>query len=375
MLDTVEAIRAVAWAAFEAKLPGWVQSREPVAVKFTIRGYDAAEFERDADVYAANLGDWDRYAGPGAVESVRRKAGRSGVIDVPVRIRFAGAADVAEFAGRSSEWAHAARRVDDLRSRWPVAHLTPGLLRKVLGFSDEDWATTVATLEWTELNDPTGLFARQLPVPGADTKWVQRHWPTIVLLSKSGARRNPEALGELRDIEPMTFVRLLDDRLRQEVGGLGTFAAAPSELGNLTVTPDTVIICENLTNGRSFTDRPGTAVLAGKGNDVVSYADLPWVRAARVVYWGDIDTWGFQILDRFRAFMPAQSILMDAATLHRNRAAWAIEKNPTNVTLARMEPEEAEVYDDLVAGTYGPGVRLEQERIPWADVTAALDLL
>jgi hypothetical protein len=375
LADRVADVRAAAARRLQSRLHDWAQDISNFQVSFPIRGFTAAAAATGYDHVIETLREWDSYAGPGTVESTRKrwKLHRD-TVAVPRRIVFDTPATLAQFAGETETLARAVTRVNTLRRQWPQALMTPGVFHAVIDLDSDNWRLMFATLMWADEHDPSGLFARQLPVPGADTKWVQKHWPLIVRLSRCGARNNPEPLGDLRDIEPMTFVRLLDDNLRKQAGALGTFAAPPTELARLSITPDTVIICENLANGRAFTDRPGTAVLAGKGNDVVGYANLPWVRAAKVLYWGDIDTYGFLILDRLREYLSAESILMDVATLHRNRGAWVTETNPTNVQLTRLTDAEQDLYQSLIEHRHDDRVRLEQERIPWCDVETVLAL-
>lgn len=82
------------------------------------------------------------------------------------------------------------------------------------------------------------------------------------------------------------------------------------------------------------------------------------------MYWGDLDTHGFTILDRLRrAFPHAQSILMNRGVLLEHRGQWVNEDAPTHRPLGTLTPDEADVYDSLVEGEFGLNVRLEQERV------------
>ena len=57
-------------------------------------------------------------------------------------------------------------------------------------------------------------------------------------------------------------------------------------------------------------------VFFGAGFDVLRLGRVPWLRERDVVYWGDIDTHGFVILDRLRGQLPnVRSTLMDLDTL------------------------------------------------------------
>lgn len=85
-----------------------------------------------------------------------------------------------------------------------------------------------------------------------------------------------------------------------------------------------------------------------------------------LIYWGDIDTHGFAILDRLRAWLPqARSVLMDRETLLQHRDRWVREERPTSAALTRLTATEAQLYAALVHDDLGTRVRLEQERIDW----------
>ena len=94
---------------------------------------------------------------------------------------------------------------------------------------------------------------------------------------------------------------------------------------------------------------------------------LPWLTDVPIDYWGDLDTHGFAILNRLRAFLPqTRSLLMDADTLLSHRDRWVVEQRPTHTSLSRLTQEEVEVYRGLVEDRWGARLRLEQERIDWS---------
>jgi hypothetical protein len=120
---------------------------------------------------------------------------------------------------------------------------------------------------------------------------------------------------------------------------------------------------------------PGAAVvILGGGYAVDVLEPLAWLTDLDLIYWGDIDTHGFAILNRLRhRFGNARSMLMDRATLLGHRGQWVTEPRPTAAVLDLLDAEEAEFYRDLVEGVFGPSVRLEQERIRFAAIERALD--
>jgi hypothetical protein len=91
------------------------------------------------------------------------------------------------------------------------------------------------------------------------------------------------------------------------------------------------------------------------------------------VYWGDIDTHGFAMLARLRAYFPrAQSLLMDEATLLAHQSLWVREERPFVGELPRLSELERRLFENLKLNRYGDRIRLEQERIPYGHLMTAL---
>lgn len=65
-------------------------------------------------------------------------------------------------------------------------------------------------------------------------------------------------------------------------------------------------------------------------------------------------------------------MLMDRPTLLAHRDRWGREPSPTRAALPRLTAAEAELCRELREDVHGPAVRLEQERIDFGAVTAAL---
>lgn len=142
------------------------------------------------------------------------------------------------------------------------------------------------------------------------------------------------------------------------------------ELARLHVQSRVAVIVENEISYLSVkVPDDGIVLWGGRGGfDVDNVGRLPWLGGADVVYWGDIDTHGFAILDRLRAWLPeARSVLMDQETLLAHRDRWVTEDRPARSALTRLTVDEwGGLYTDLVeGGALGDRVRLEQERIDW----------
>ncbi|HEU5386719.1 MAG TPA: DUF2220 domain-containing protein [Streptosporangiaceae bacterium] len=143
-----------------------------------------------------------------------------------------------------------------------------------------------------------------------------------------------------------------------------------------TVAPEGVTRAYILENEVTYLAFPLTAdaiALFGDGYAVSVLARLSWLATLDLTYWGDLDTHGFAILNRLRSRFPhARSILMDRETLLAHQSQWVTEKTPTKAALDLLTQAEQDLYQDLVGGTFGRAVRLEQERVSFASLEHVL---
>lgn len=260
-----------------------------------------------------------------------------------------------------------------------------------------DALTAARVALWLRDNPAPGIYVRQLGLPGVHTKFIERHRLVIdeMLAAvghssadqefyagddelessgqdaglEDGAGRTPAARfarrhGFLHPPELVRF-RLLDPETDQ-FGGARDITMTAEAFGRLRLPVDTVIATENQVNFLALPDRPGTLALYGGGYGFSSLRDAAWLRDCRVLYWGDIDTHGFRILDQLRAVHPhVESVLMDEQTFLAHRDVWGTEASSSRAALMRLTAAEAALYQALGNNTYGPNVRLEQELINW----------
>jgi hypothetical protein len=245
-------------------------------------------------------------------------------------------------------------------------------------YSDDDFQRLQALLAWLSAHPACGLYPRQLPLAGIDSKWLE---PRIALVASMLAALR----GNVVDADayllcglkrpPVTIrLRVLDPALRARLAGLGDISAPVEMVAALDWRPATVLVVENLQSGLALQDLPGAVAIIGLGYAVDLLASLPWCQGAACLYWGDIDTHGYAILHRARSALPhLRSVMMDQATLHAHRALWSHEKAPCAATsLPALTAAEHAVYDALRSNLWAQGVRLEQERIAWDQAWARL---
>jgi hypothetical protein len=98
---------------------------------------------------------------------------------------------------------------------------------------------------------------------------------------------------------------------------------------------------------------------------------LDWLEHCRIIYWGDIDAHGFQILSDLRMRFPhVSSVMMDRQTLE-DHAAYTVSGSALKVErFDTLTPEEAQCAQQVVTNN----LRLEQEHIPHVYALHRLDL-
>jgi hypothetical protein len=277
---------------------------------------------------------------------------------------FRNASEVATWIGESQSWQRAHDRYQRLGARWPRFSRYFEVLSD---YADADIDRVEALLDWLDRNPGSNLYPRQLPIAGLDTKWLEPRMQLVADL-RGGADSG------LRPLPYLARFCILDEGLRRHVGGLGDVSTRLEDLAALDLPARRVYIVENLQTGLAFGDEPGAVVFMGLGYGVSSLARLPWMVRTECIYWGDLDTHGFAILDRARAALPGlESALMDEETLLAFRDLWVHEREQNAAgELPMLRPTEQEVYRGLKEQRWGANVRLEQERIPWSFAASRL---
>lgn len=331
-----------------------------------------------------------------------RREGRQSVVS---RIFFPALEDYLAFLDRERE--HAAFLAE---ARRVIAHL-PALE----GWVRERPLCFIAHLgEWEELtlvcehflSQPRpGCYVRQLPIR-VHTKFIEEHRGILQVLLDHllpASSVNPQASDFegryfLKTPESLVRLRFLDPALT--VGGLDDLAVPLSRFQALGLRCRTVFIVENLMTFLAFPEVEGAVCVWGSGFQAVKLGGAAWLREPRVLYWGDIDRAGFEILAGVRKALPrTESLLMDRDTWRRHgrfavpdgggRGAPGLAApgdgapggsdspggpaGPAAPPEVLLTPGELDLCRDLQRSP-GRG-RLEQERIPHADLLDALRAL
>ena len=315
-------------------------------------------------------------------KSVRHRV--HGSNDLPSAIVIPSLQDAVRLIGKQRDLASFERLVADCLADFPdLADWFKTFPLRALQHR-ADWPRLCAVLDYFRARPRPGLYLRQLEIPGVDSKFIETHrgliseWLDLILpdsaidTSAAGSRGFNRRYG-LRDKPALVRFRILDPT--RTVAGLDDLSVPAEQFADLSLSADTVFITENEINGLAFPAWPGGIVIFGLGYGLDRLARISWLKGTRVIYWGDIDTHGFAILNRLRHYLPdADSLLMDRATLEQHRALWGQEPKQRRFLgqLDRLNAEENALFEDLRDNVLGERVRLEQERIDFGWVLQSI---
>ncbi|SDW37201.1 Wadjet anti-phage system protein JetD domain-containing protein [Nitrosomonas communis] len=252
----------------------------------------------------------------------------------------------------------------------------------------DEWQRLLAIVAWLKVHPRPSVYLRQVDIPGIHSKFIEHHRGVLselldlVLPAEaidpiaSGTNQFAQRYGFLDKPLCIRF-RVLDrtHALLPEVGERDISLDADS-FARLNPKLSRVFITENEINFLAFPNIEHSLIIFGAGYGFEMLRKTTWLENCRIYYWGDIDTHGFAMLDQLRSqFRHVASFLMDRATLLAFEAQWGIETKPTCRELSRLTPEEKALYDDLRDNRLRKNLRLEQERIGFGWVKAALAAL
>lgn len=349
----------------------------PISIRISVP--TEAQVMSNVGAYENWRREWERYEGRGQVIWQQRQWRRMGSHRLPQVLSISSLVDLVVEVGAIQQWTRYDARRAELLSRWPQV-VASGWLRAnvqlLIDMPDDDFVRLKDVIAWAERSAPGGCYMRELPIGGIDSKWIERRKGVILGLLRAIGMAAPatseleDALG-LKRIPQRIRLRLLCDELAVPFGGLDDFEIPLDQARSLAIAPNVVWIVENQPTFLALPRMHGAVAIAGMGQRVRLIETLPWLREARqVLYWGDLDAWGFSCLNTARkAYHSVESMLMDRRTWddHIDLCVDEDVKAPPDTSADFLTADEAAMLDYIrEQRSLGKGrSRLEQERISW----------
>lgn len=241
------------------------------------------------------------------------------------------------------------------------------------------WENIILCVNWLNENQDSGIYIRNIQLP-VHTKFIENNKGIIKSLSDNaeckddfettfGLKAKPERI-RVRSLDNAIKIEILGKELEECTFDIEDFALLPE---GLTDSITSIIIVENEMVYLTFPDVAGAICLWGHGFTVNILKTVGWLKEKQILYFGDLDEHGFEILSTLRASLPqAKTFCMEKSILEKydrflvKGVQLAGRKIPENLTDA-----EKETFMILRNAPIEKS-RLEQERITNIDIKNSL---
>lgn len=364
---------ARASALYARNYRAWVADpTQPAVLDIPLRVPTERDVLTDIEGAIAWISDWRDAASlwPATLTWETRRWSRVGEQTVPSRVWIDGAWAIAAVAGEQDAFRLLAGRCEELRRVLGDGDAVVAALRRHAGqiavLDDHDFDVLGGVVGWLAENPTSGRFARELPIVGVDSKWVERRRAMLEALVSAVTGRTSLGLAE-----PPRLLRMCSLDPEWSFGGVADVSVRVGDAASLHVPLQTAIVTENLQTFLALPERTGTLAIHGGGYAVDALEAVPWLSEMRVLYWGDLDSDGFAIVNRARAHgIDLETVLMDAKTLMAHRDLWVPEPDRKRRELPFLSAAEQDAYEALRTEGWP---RLEQERVAWAYALEVID--
>ena len=241
----------------------------------------------------------------------------------------------------------------------------PAILLKNLN----EWGDVLKVCTYFKNNPQPNLYIRELPIK-VHTKFVERNQSVLTTLLEAilkpediSLEKRFEKKFNLKYSEPLVRFKILDQNIADiSFSGVSDLALPLSHFNQLNLKISKVIIVENKTSLYTTLTLPNmtnSIAIFGQGYGVTNLKNIEWLKTKEILYWGDFDAHGFEILSQLRGYYAqTKSVLMDKHTFEKffENDKGAISKVSQLNNLTKIE---ADLHRFLLENNY----RLEQEKI------------
>ncbi|HUW05669.1 MAG TPA: Wadjet anti-phage system protein JetD domain-containing protein [Williamwhitmania sp.] len=336
-----------------------------------------SEFEKEIQQIVNQSKEKKGYGYTLEFQQVRTKS--LGIQDLPISIFFDTEKDFLKFLSKEKEAELFKTSVVKIIEAFP--ELKDWIIKnpiKVIN-NQPEWESILKVCRYFKQNPKPNLYIRELPIQ-VHTKFIERNQAVIkellnILISEHiyNEEKEFEKRFNLKYAESQIRFKVLDRAIAEKFfSGVDDIAVPISQFETLNLPIKKVLVVENKTTLYTTLTLPkmnGSIAIFGSGYSVYNLKHVHWFANLELLYWGDIDVQGFEILSQFRSyFKQPKSILMDFATFEK-----FFENDlgtQTNIyTSLNLTDSEQKLYEILKTNNW----RLEQEKIPFDYVNEFFD--
>ncbi len=306
-----------------------------------------------------------------SLEFQQVKTKHLGIQDLPVSIYFETERDFLMFLGKEKEAELFKINIDKIINELPeLRNWVAQNPAKVIQ-NHAEWSSILKVCQYFKKNPKPNQYIRELPI-NVHTKFIERNQSVLkelldilVFANINTVEKQFEKRFYLKYSESQIRFKILDKEISQKLfSGVDDLAIPVSQFEKLNLPIKKILIVENKTTLYTTLTLPkmeGAIAVFGQGNAVLNLKNAAWLIEIEILYWGDIDVQGFEILSRLREhFTHVKSVLMDKITFE---TFFENDKGtPTNIsTKLNLTDREQELYNILKTNSW----RLEQEKVPF----------
>lgn len=296
----------------------------------------------------------------------------SEAISIPTHWKISTLADWITAAKLNPEAAQLLHLLDHIDPRY---HKTFIRNRSIWKDQSSDEMIQLCTLvDQLEPGCASGAPLRAISLAGIDTKFFERHRNLITRLL--GLRFHGEAsrlgledfLGAWKEHNHWLLLADLGNTLLP----FSQLRIRSHELLEKPLPGTTILIVENEKSLHQLPPLENTVVILGAGLNL-SWLKASWLLEKKVIYWGDIDTWGLSMLSQARQHLPhiiPVLMTLDIFEAHAPQSAVTEPISAPPEPPAHLTSQEKTLYAHLQKTSNN---RLEQEFLPKGLVHRAFD--
>ena len=367
-----EEIKVKAGKKYFSFLQSWMEGKP--FEKLVIRGdktyakASLSEFEKEILLLISQSRIKKGYGYTLAFQQVKTKY--LGTQDLPTTIYFDTEQDLLKYLSKEKEVILFKENQEKIISTFPILkEWTIQNPSKIIQHPAE-WDNLLKVCQYFKQTPVPNLYIRELPVR-VHTKFIEKNQSILGELLDNlipeyvnHQEKTFEKRFNLKTSEKLVRFKILDKEIsRVFFSGIDDIAIPVSQFEKLNLPVKKVIIVENKTTLYTTLTLPKmdkAIAIFGSGYSVSHLKQALWLNNIELLYWGDIDVQGFEILSQFRGYFPqTKSILMDKATFDIY-----FEDDigtPSHISIQlNLTAAEQELYSLLKANQW----RLEQEKIP-----------
>jgi len=302
-----------------------------------------------------------------------------GIQDLPTSIFFDTEQDLLRFLGKEKEVALFKTNVEEILKLFPELKVWIIKNPTKIFNNQTEWENILKVCQYFKHIPKPNMYIRELPIK-VHTKFIEHNQGIIrellnVIISDhiNNKEKEFEKRFNLKYAEPLIRFKVLDQVIAERFfSGIDDIAIPISQFERLNLPIKKALIVENKTTLYTTLTLPAmvrTIAIFGSGYGVYNLKNVQWFNDLELLYWGDIDTQGFEILSQFRSyFQHTKSVLMDFETFEK----FFEHDNGTQTkifTILNLTDKEQTLYETLKTNNW----RLEQEKIPYDYVNQFFD--